>query len=557
MDDYTSSRKRSRSSSPVPPSSLSAKRQSLDTATGISEQDRQFAKGLKDPVERNQTLNHLLQLSASHDKNYALTGDVVLRELADIAIYDCLGWRKDKEEDHHDDIDDDETIFSSHQTWFQPPTARMRAWQKHCQHQLDPKHTRLSQTQIQTLSVILVILRNLSYVSANHRLLAYDPSILALLIGCLYEGYDAAYGGGGLITEVPTGNPTVGGSSSSISMTLALSALQTLIHLVPHMDVSGQKLLSDKLFYMPSAAASHEGPMVPQQSTFGQTATGNWGMGAVWLAKRLDAKEDMVADVDRDFLLTFTQDQLVVVWSLFSAMTHVLTNTKSPRVVLLLALDLLQELLNPARIGVVGSVPQQDEDGQIPSIRAILAHVPDSILDRLVDFLCIARLGPDSLDYVDPVHNIVTRVTTLKLLMGYDATVDTDIRDRSLDALVALMELDTPRMASRLGRANQQKHVEASRGDKDDEKSSSFVRTQLWDSLVPILSTKAGRNEASMLACQLLRELSKSDDSRVGLMYIQSRLITLASKDHRVAQLVWNDLYPIPVKKESEDAALA
>jgi hypothetical protein len=28
--------------------------------------------------------------------------------------------------------------------------------------------------------------------------------------------------------------------------------------------------------------------------------------------------------------------------------------------------------------------------------------------------------------YIDPVHNIVTRVTTLKILMGYDATVDTD-----------------------------------------------------------------------------------------------------------------------------------
>ena len=65
-----------------------------------------------------------------------------------------------------------------------------------------------------------MILRNLSFVGANLRLLAYSPAVLALLNGCLYDN----------------------GS-------LALQALQTLVHLAPHLDVSGQKLLSDKLFY--------------------------------------------------------------------------------------------------------------------------------------------------------------------------------------------------------------------------------------------------------------------------------------------------------------------
>ena len=54
------------------------------------------------------------------------------------------------------------------------------------------------------------------------------------------------------------------------------------------------------------------------------------------------------------------------------------------------------------------------------------------------------------MEYVDPTNCIVTRVNTLRMLLGYDATVDTDLRDRSLDVLVLLLELDPPTMANRL-----------------------------------------------------------------------------------------------------------
>jgi hypothetical protein len=161
------------------------------------------------------------------------------------------------------------------------------------------------------------------------------------------------------------------------------------------------------------------------------------------------------------------------------------------------------------------------------------------MLKRLIDLLYVPRLGPDSLDYVDPVHNIVTRVTTLKLLVGYDATVDTDVRDRALDVLVPLLELDSPRMAARLG----------------FDPVTGRVRTRLLDALVPILTTAAGRNEASMLASQLFRELSKAEENKQGLQYVQERLVELASRDARVSQLVWNHLYVTPiVEDESDDA---
>jgi hypothetical protein len=117
----------------------------------------------------------------------------------------------------------------------------------------------------------------------------------------------------------------------------------------------------------------------------------------------------------------------------------------------------------------------------------------------------------------------------LKLLMGYNATVDADARDRALDVLVPLLELDSPRMAARLGT------------------DSSGIRTRLYDALVPILTTNVGRNEASVLATQLIRELAQaSDENKLGLQYVQSRLVELACRDARVSQLVWNDLYPVP-----------
>jgi len=140
---------------------------------------------------------------------------------------------------------------------------------------------------------------------------------------------------------------------------------------------------------------------------------------------------------------------------------------------------------------------------------------------------------------------MVTRVNTLRLLLGYDATVDTDARDRALDVLVPLLELDTPRMAGRLGRESQ----------KPGKRSSPApVRTRLYDALVPILTSSAGRTEANAVAAQLFRELAQAEEeNRAGLEYVQTRLVELGSRDPRVSQLVWNDLYPVEATGSDED----
>jgi hypothetical protein len=127
--------------------------------------------------------------------------------------------------------------------------------------------------------------------------------------------------------------------------------------------------------------------------------------------------------------------------------------------------------------------------------------------------------------------------------MGYDATVDTDVRDRALDVLVPLLELDSPRLAQRLGLKS----------------TNGRPQFRLFDNLVPILTTQVGRNEAPLLATQLLRELRKAKENNVGLEYLQNRLVGLARKDTRIAHLVMNHLYvqQQPQVPSVEGAAIA
>jgi hypothetical protein len=136
------------------------------------------------------------------------------------------------------------------------------------------------------------------------------------------------------------------------------------------------------------------------------------------------------------------------------------------------------------------------------------------------------------------------RPSTFKLLAGYNSTVDFDIRDRALDVLVPLLELDSPKMAARVGR----------KFTKQGATTFSSIRMELYDFLIPILSSTVGRSDSSMLAVQLLRELAKAvDENKDGFLYIKGRLIEIASRDARVSQLVWTDLYPLEFEDEQEE----
>jgi hypothetical protein len=528
-------RKRPRSTTPTPSSTTTSARRSAaaaakqslyNTADGLT-----LAAQLQDPQQRVHAIHELLKISSSHEANYALDGDAPLTELANI-FFECVDWNLPQLPPN------DSPHFRASSAWQHFPTRYTQDWADHCE-SVFSKRNLLDQSKMRMVESILVILRNLSFVAANLRLLAYSPNIITILAGSLYECTNR--------TGIDT---TVSISANPNNSTLALPALQALVNIAPYLDVTGQKLFCDKLFYTPPVGNLSSGsgsnkdapPLVPgPEEEYGQALKGHWGFGALSLAKRLDTKEDMIAHIPYDILLQVAQDYLEAVWSIFPGLGRVLTDAKSPRLVIMMAVDLLQEFIQHARVGPAGTSEeeeslstttphsQQHATNTIPGARAIMVNIPEPVLDRLMDLLYVPRLGPDSLDYIDPIHNIVTRVTTLKLLMGYDASVDHDVRDRALEVLVPLLELDSPNLARRLGTMNQGRRP----------------RLRLYDAILPILTTQVGRNEAPLLSAQLLRELAKAPENRMGSAYIQNRLCVLASSNPRVAHLYFNYLYPI------------
>jgi len=158
--------------------------------------------------------------------------------------------------------------------------------------------------------------------------------------------------------------------------------------------------------------------------------------------------------------------------------------------------------------------------------------VPKSLVQRWITLLYVPRLGPDSLEYMDPLHHVVSRVSTLKLMVGYDATVDPDVRDRALDVLA-------------LYAAEYMNDV-----DKWLHKTQGLM--PLCHRILPILTTKVGRNDASALAIQLLQHLAPQQDPKFqeGFLAMQDSLVFMSSRgDASAVAKLLNDLYPSPARR--------
>lgn len=346
-------------------------------------------------------LNELLQLSSNHDANYSMKSDSIIISLCNIVKHDCLKWSKLATTPGRDISSKNQfVVFRSVDAWEYPPTDEMKEWAGFC------SDADLSKEALKVCENVSMIIRNLSFTGANLRLLAYSQSVLHTLVAFLY-----------IDMSRNKKAPTV------LDPPIALASLQVLRHLVSCLDVTGQQLLTDKLFYDGRAMGGGDGPAVPNAEEFGKCLSNEWGgFGACWLAKRLDSKEDTIENIPTQFLLELTGDYLVAVWSIFPVIKEVLVDVRTPRSVVMATLDFLQELINLARVGVVGQVPDEDtkvqpgQDYKIPSLRSILVNVPDSMLNRLISLLYVPRSGPDSLEYEHTsLFNIQLNHATLKL----------------------------------------------------------------------------------------------------------------------------------------------
>lgn len=327
---------------------------------------------LQHPATRHKELNELLKITANHDINFSLSNDSVICALVDI----CFEIFNDT----HQEQEERFIVLRSKEAWNRPPVSSAQQWANKC---AKLSLHKFSDNEQKVLLAVAVILRNLSYTGANLRLLAYSPSVLHVLTGFLY-----------LQDTSPDG-------------TLHTSALQTLLHLVPYLDLTGQQLLSCKLFFDPNSVHSG-GPAVPNAQHFGQTVSGEWGgFGAIWLAKQFDSKEDVVENIPTKLILEYTCDYLVGVWSVFPALKHRIVHWQDhARSVLMLTLQLLSEFIGIARVGLVGTVQEEQDDIRyhdnytIPGLRAVLVQLPDEVLHTLSTLLFVPRSGPDALEYV-------------------------------------------------------------------------------------------------------------------------------------------------------------
>jgi hypothetical protein len=310
---------------------------------------------------------------------------------------------------------------------------------------------------IPALHAVLVIFRNLSFVAANLRPMTQEPNVMRLLIDCLYLEQNAD---------------------------LLAHAVFTLVNLAPVMDVTGQKLLADQLFLDTANELN------------------KLGWGGLQFARQLDDSHQV--SVEKEVLWGASRDYVNQVWQVFAGLRHTILSPKTPRTVLMMTTDWINALLE-----------HRDPSVDLPSMYDVLSVIPDDVMQRLVDFLWVPRLGPDALDYVNPITNVVSRVSTLKLFMGYDATVDTELRDRALEVLQQLLELGL----------------------------SIPVTPRFYNAILPCLTTKVGRADAQVLAIGILKTLGKKKEHRDGLVYAQERLVELSSKDARVAQLALGDLF--------------
>jgi len=232
------------------------------------------------------------------------------------------------------------------------------------------------------------------------------------------------------------------------------------------------------------------------------------GYGGFLIGKKFDIRDDALSRIPDESVQPVIAPHARAALALFPALRYCLDITAN-RAAVSATMELLALLVD-----------------QNP---AVFHHVPDSVLFRLTDLLSVPRLGPESFDYFssDPVTNIVSRVTPLKLLAGYDATIDAELRDRSVELLIKLTALG-PDLKRRVGRG------------RLSANGRHAINSRLYDALIAMLTSGSGRHDSPHLAGMLLSNLAVAPENRIGMMYVEGRVVDAAGRDANVANSVCN-----------------
>lgn len=488
-------------------------------------------------------LNGLLQATADISANYCLgsSGEKIL--LALVKLFDeAIDWNGSSDDETIDTAELMGKLQSGSSSWDSASlSGTQQKWEQHCQEKLasplasssDPNHLIDLDSDGRILDAIVAILRNLSFVAQNLRLMAYTPQVMRILTGALY------YKSGARSGDDRSGED--GSSSSSSSANMCVNAIHTLINLAPLIDITGRQYFIDRAFL--ESDAKEITCTIPDQQEGDSDRLPSFGMasflgfGGMKLAKQYDSKaETLDASVSPSAILDVSGSLIGAYLAIFPALATVLnpngcrsmsTSSSSGwhRSSVQATLELLTALM------------------EYPDNNIIFENVPLEMLHHLTELLFIPRLGPDALDYTDPISNTVVRVMALKF-MRYDATIDTDMRDRACEVLASLTELSNHCKVA-LGMSQYKTHVEnGQEGTSVAETTSSRrLNVRLFDSLISMIGSSSNRGDGGQVAMRLLTNLATVPQNRAGILYVERKLLSLAGKDANISRLACSGIF--------------
>lgn len=320
----------------------------------------------------------------------------------------------------------------------------------------------------------------------------------------------------------------IAGNSSN---NLCLHAINVFHNIAPMLDPSGKKifyelyLLDEEIDVDKSTVkAARYAESIDIKSYVNSEIYGKiQGMGwtGMRLASKFNVKDDVLPDMPEDLFLPAVKNYIRTSMAVFPALFGLL-RVRSSRAVVVQCLEMIMILVDN------------------PDVRDVFLHTPDAFLGQLIYLLWIPRLGVDSLEYMDPIINSVSRVSAMKLLAGYDMSVDYEVRDRSIEILqkITSMSDDLKRRAACKIIITQSEDFTV-----DEAKTTNQPNTKLYDAIFPMLTTRAGREHTPLFAAKLLAQLASVEENRRGIQYCERKVVNaLASANKEVVQILVNDV---------------
>ncbi len=315
---------------------------------------------------------------------------------------------------------------------------------------------------------------------------------------------------------------------------MCIHAIHALSNLVPSMDITGRKVYLDlhlldgqlDVAQSQTKAAKHADSLdvktLINAKEYGKI--NEYGLGAIFIAKHFSVRDESFAKIPDSAIKPFVKKYIRASLTMFPPLVGLIRLTTS-RAVVMAALDLMNVLID------------HEEN------RTMFEYISDEILYHLGRLLWKNRLGPDSLEYVDPIINMVTRVVTVKYLGGYDSNVDYELRDRAIEFLVKLTDL-SPELKRRVGK----KIVYTPTDDYGISIAipTDVPNTKIYDALVPALTTKVGIIQTPLLAARLLQNLASLPENYCGVLYLQRKIIktvtTVGFDNEQISDILFNQV---------------